>query len=349
MNNEMSRYTCQLPLNGFGIQGQDKLKKGKVLIVGLGGLGCPVSQYLAAAGIGTLGLADFDTVSPRNLHRQTLYGDKDVGKLKTEIATTRLKQQNTNIKIVMHPEKIITKNVLNIIRPYDIVVDCTDNFDTRYLLNDACVIKGKPLVYGAILQYEGQAAIWNVKNSKGAFSSNYRDIFPSVSSAFIPTCDTGGVIPTIAGIIGCVQATEVIKYLVGVRENLANRLFIFNAKTMSSYVVSLPKVTKTNISSLSQEIKIPTITVNDLKKGLTKREYSLVDVRSYEEHKDFNIGGKNIPLEKLTQNISQFNFKKSTVLYCKTGIRSAAAVSSLLQINPQAKVMSLEGGIMAWR
>ena len=194
-----------MALPGFEEKTQQLLQDAHVLIVGAGGLGCPTAQYLTSTGVGTIGIADPDIVSLGNLHRQILYTPDDVGKKKTEVACYRLQLQNPTVKLVAHDLSINPENVFEIIREYDIVVDCTDNFESRYLLNDACVISGKPLVYGAIYQYEGQVAVWNVKGLDG-MSPNYRDVFPSVDPTQVPNCSEGGVLPTIAGIIGCLQA-----------------------------------------------------------------------------------------------------------------------------------------------
>lgn len=343
----MDRYECQLPLDGFGRKGQEMLLKAKVLIIGMGGLGCPVSQYLVSSGVGTVGICDFDTVSRKNLHRQILFDEKDVGKKKVNTAKKRLEKQNPEVKIITYPYKITSQNVLKTICDYDIIVDCTDNFETKYLLNDACVILKKPLVYGSILQYEGQVSVFNVRNSDGSYSPNYRDIFPDANSVSIPNCEEGGVIPTIAGIIGSIQANEVIKYITGVGGLLCSKLFIFDARQMNSFTIDLPAVTKAEINALDER-KVPQITANELKKSFNQNFYKLVDVRTREEHNKFNIGGENIPLDKLLSGVSNFTFTKPTVFYCKSGRRSSEAVKYILQLNPQAQIKSLDGGIKDW-
>src|SRR5476651_1713166 len=183
---DASRYSCQVALPGFGARGQQLLQQARVLIVGMGGLGCPAALYLAASGIGTLGLADDDTVSISNLHRQVLYTPGDAGLPKVAVAVSKLQAQNPDIHIIAHRVKIANDNVLQLFEQYDIIVDGTDNFETRYLLNDAAVISGKPLVYGAIYQFEGQVAIWNIKNADGSRSPNYRDVFPEVDATQVP-------------------------------------------------------------------------------------------------------------------------------------------------------------------
>src|SRR5665213_3594319 len=212
MHLDFTRYSCQLALPGFTEAIQQRLQTAKVLIAGAGGLGCPSSLYLASAGVGVIGIADYDTVSISNLHRQVLYTNEDIGLKKVIVATTKLQQHNPGISVIAHDIKINSENVMDLIRSYDLVIDCTDNFETKYLLNDACVMQGKPLVYGAIYQFEGQVSVWNVVNEDGTHSPNYRDIFPEVNPMMIPNCADGGVMPTLAGIIGCIQANEVIKY-----------------------------------------------------------------------------------------------------------------------------------------
>jgi molybdopterin/thiamine biosynthesis adenylyltransferase len=201
MNANFLRYSCQIALPGFNEAAQQLLQQAKVLVAGAGGLGCPAAQYLAATGIGTLGIADFDIVSTANLHRQILYTPNDVGLKKAMVAADRLQQQNPGINVVAHDIKITSDNVLDMVDQYDIILDGTDNFDTRYLLNDACVLSGRPIVYGAIYQFEGQLAVWNIINADGTQTPNYRDLFPQVDATQIPNCADGGVIPTLAGII----------------------------------------------------------------------------------------------------------------------------------------------------
>jgi molybdopterin/thiamine biosynthesis adenylyltransferase len=266
MHPDWLRYSCQIALPGFNEAAQQQLQQAKVLVVGAGGLGCPSAQYLAASGIGTLGIADFDMISVSNLHRQVLYNPDEVGLLKAEVACNRLQKQNPGIKLVPHTIKITSANVMQIIEGYDIIVDGTDNFETRYLLNDAAVITNKPVVYGAIYQYEGQVAVWNVLNADGSHSPNYRDLFPQVDATQIPNCAEGGVIPTLAGIIGCMQANEVIKCITKTDELLAGKVLVFDAQTMQSRVIKIGKTTKTNITEIQQTADILTITAADLKK-----------------------------------------------------------------------------------
>jgi molybdopterin/thiamine biosynthesis adenylyltransferase/rhodanese-related sulfurtransferase len=348
MNPDILRYSCQIALPGFNEASQHLLQQARVLVVGAGGLGCPAAQYLAAAGIGVLGIADFDTVSISNLHRQILYTPADVGSKKAVIAVERLQQQNTGIKVIAHDIKITSGNVLAIIDKYDIILDGTDNFDTRYLLNDACVLTGKPVVYGAIYQFEGQLAVWNIINIDGTRSPNYRDLFPQVDATQIPGCADGGVIPTLAGIIGCMQANEVIKYVTKTGELLAGKVLIFDALTLQSRIIKMGKVTNTNIIRLIDTVDISSMTVNEVKKGLTDNTLELIDIRTDQERDVIDIGGIHIEADELEENLQYLNSGKIKVLYCSSGKRSGEAVKLIKQLVPNAQVFSLQGGLKAW-
>ncbi len=348
MNPDFLRYSCQIALPGFTESTQRLLQNAKVLVVGAGGLGSPAAQYLAAAGVGTLGMADFDTISIGNLHRQILFSPADVGLKKVHIACERLQKQNPGIQLVAHDVRIASQNVMEIISHYDILVDGTDNFDTRYLLNDAAVIAGKPVVYGAIYQYEGQVAVWNVKNGNGKASPNYRDLFPKVDATQIPNCAEGGVIPTLAGIIGCMQANEVIKYITKTGELLAGKVLVFDAQTLQSRIIKIGDTTNTHITRLVETIIAPTISVADLKKGIAENSIELIDIRTGQEREDFNIGGKHVPLDQLYSYIDKMNKDTKTVLYCASGKRSGEAVKVIKKKFPEADVFSLDGGLKAW-
>ncbi len=348
MLTDFDRYSCQMALPSFGDIAQKLLQQAKVLIVGAGGLGCPAAQYLAATGVGTLGIADFDTVSVSNLHRQILYTPDDVGLKKATVACQRLQKQNPTIQIVAHDVKITSDNVLSIMQQYDIVVDDTDNFDTRYLLNDAAVLLQKPLVYGAIYQYEGQVAVWGIKNNDGSYSPNYRDLFPEVDATQIPNCTEGGVIPTLAGIIGCMQANETIKYITQAGELLSGKVLMLDAQTLQSRIIKIGSTTKTQITGLIKTLDVPTIDASALRDGLANNLYELIDVRTDRERDEFDIGGKHIPLDELVENIAYFASDTPKVLYCATGKRSSEAVKMIKLQYPDAKVLSLEGGLKRW-
>lgn len=350
MNQDLQRYNCQIALPGFGEEAQQLLQQARVLVVGAGGLGCPAAQYLASTGIGTLGIADFDQVSVSNLHRQVLYNPADEGENKAEVACSRLQAQNPGIKLVSHTIKITSDNVMDVISNYDIVLDGTDNFETRYLLNDACVLAGTPLVYGAIYQFEGQVAIWNVSNPKGANSPNYRDLFPEVDATQIPNCTEGGVVPTLAGIIGCMQANEVIKYITKTGELLAGKVLIFDAQSMQSRIFKIGPVTKTHIRRLKTTITIPTINADELKKRILLDDtVELIDVRTIQEREAYDIGGTHIPLDEIEEYLAYFTSPNTKVLYCSSGKRSEEAVKLILKMIPEADVFSLEGGLEEYK
>jgi molybdopterin/thiamine biosynthesis adenylyltransferase/rhodanese-related sulfurtransferase len=345
MHLDLLRYSCQLALPGFSEAAQQRLKAARVLIIGAGGLGCPAAQYLASSGVGTLGIADFDTISISNLHRQILYDPGDVGKNKALIACERLLRQNPDIQLVPHTDKITSDNVSQVIEDYDIVVDGTDNFESRYLINDACVLSGKPLVYGAIYQYEGQVAVWNLPNDNGSRSPNYRDLYPQVDATQIPNCSVGGVIPTLAGIIGSMQANEVLKYITQTGELLAGKVLIFDAQSMQSRIIKIGNASKTGITALQPTIKASTITQAELQNGLDTGTMQLVDVRTLQERDLHDIGGEHIPLDELEENMELLNADITVVFYCATGKRSAEAVKLVSKLKPGTNALSLEGGI----
>lgn len=348
MLTEFDRYSCQIALPGFGKAGQELLQKAKVLIAGIGGLGSPAALYLTAAGVGTLGIVDYDEVSMGNLHRQVLFTPQDAGLKKTETAVQRLQAQNPGIRVVGHDIKVTSDNVMELIRQYDVVVDCTDNFETRYLLNDACVLAGKPLIYGAIYQYEGQLAVWNVKNANGGLSPNYRDLYPQVNAALIPNCNDGGVIPTLAGIIGCMQANEVIKLITKTGDLLAGKVLIFDAQTLQSRIIKLGNSTKTNITGLPATVDAPTKTVKEIKTGLENGTLELLDIRTDQERDEIDIGGEHLEADELEEHIDYILNGKAKVLYCSSGKRSAEAVKMLRKNHPEANVFSMEGGLQEW-
>ena len=348
MQPDVRRYSCQLALPGFGETSQKQLQEARVLIVGTGGLGCPAAQYLTSAGVGTIGIADFDTVSVSNLHRQILFTPEEVGQKKALVACEKLQKQNPGIKLVPHDMKATSQNVMDLLQNYDLVLDGTDNFDATYLLNDACVLGGKPLVYGAIYQFEGQVAVWNVANEDGSRTPNYRDIFPEVDAAQVPNCTEGGVIPTLAGMIGCMQANEVIKYITKTGEVLAGKMLLVDAQTMQSRIIKVGTVTKTNIMRLPESAAVPTLTPAEVKAGVEKGTYELVDVRNVAERFLNSIGGKHVPLDKVEQEADFLETGKPLVFYCASGKRSAEAVKLIKKKHPEVEAYSLEGGMKAW-
>ncbi len=348
MQHDFQRYSCQLALPGFTESTQQLLQNAKVLIVGAGGLGCPAATYLTACGVGTIGIADYDTISISNLHRQVLYTPTEVGLKKSAIACKKLQLQNPGVSLIEHDVKITSKNVMDIINGYDIIIDGTDNIETKYLLNDACVLNKKPLVYAAIYQHEGQVSVWNVANNDGTFSPNYRDLFPSVDATQVPNCAEGGVIPTLAGIIGCMQANEVIKYITKQGEVLAGKMMLFDAQTMQSRIIKSGRVSKTYITALAETVTTPVISASELNRLINADDLELIDVRNAEEHASTNIGGQNIPLNEIENRYSAIDLQKSIIMYCATGKRSGEAVKLFKTKFPEARVFSLEGGLDTW-
>ncbi|KAA2223141.1 HesA/MoeB/ThiF family protein [Chryseobacterium sediminis] len=341
MSDPFERYHCQISLPGFGISSQELLNNAKVLIVGMGGLGCPTAQYLTSSGIGTIGLADDDLVSESNLHRQILYAPHDIGTYKVDAAAKKLQQQNPSVSIIPYRLKVTSLNVMELISEFDLIVEGTDNFETKCLLNDACVLAGKPLVYGAIYQYEGQVSVWNVLQKDGTYSPNYRDVFPDAEESQVPNCREGGVLPTLAGIIGCMQANEAIKYFTQPQDILAGKLWMMNVLNGKTHVIKLKK-TAVQITALLQTVQV--VTFEELIQE--KDHFEIIDVRSAEEHQHFNIGGTNIPVEELEHYVHSFSgFSKPILMYCQSGKRSAEAVRKIKKVFPDKDIFSLKDGI----
>lgn len=343
---QQSRYSCQVSLPGFGEEKQLLLQQARVLIIGAGGLGCPAAQYLAAMGVGAIGIADDDTVSVSNLHRQILYTAADAGMKKAEVACAKLQQQNPDVALICHPIRINDEQVLDIIRGYDLVLDCTDNFDARYLINDACVFLGKPVIYGAIYQYEGQVSVWNAQLPDGTHSPNYRDVYPSVNAAMVPNCTDGGVLPTLAGIIGCMMANEAAKLITRTGDTLAGSILLFDARYMQSRTIRINKTTEVQVKRPPKAAPVvATLSHNKLRENMGN--YLLIDVRSEDEHNAFNIGGVNIPMSNLDMAADYLLDGTPVVFYCYSGMRSAEAVKALKHLFA-TEMYSLEGGIKNW-
>jgi adenylyltransferase/sulfurtransferase len=339
------RYSCQVALPGFGQAAQSALANARVLVVGMGGLGCPVAQYLVGTGVGTIGLMDGDTVSVRNLHRQILYTSQEAGQFKALIAAQKLSLQNPEITITPIVDSICEGNALQIIGKYDLVVDCTDNFEARYLINDACVILGKPLVYGAIYQYEGQVALFNAPIQSGLRSPNYRDIFKEVDPFMVPDCSQGGVLPTLAGTIGLIMANEAIKYITNTGDSLAGKLLLYNSLTLAMEIVGIGKVSKTNITKLQEPPQVVMIEFDTLNHDWGN--YLLVDVRNDDERQAINYGGLHIPLQELSVRVNEIPTEKPIVFYCASGARSKSAAILFSRQRPGVNAYSLKGGLGA--
>lgn len=366
---ELSRYSRHIILKDFGFQGQEKLKAAKVLVIGAGGLGSPVLLYLAAAGVGTIGIVDFDVVDETNLQRQVLFTIDDIGKPKTDIAAKRLAALNPFVNILTYPLQITSLNALDIIKGFDIVVDGTDNFQTRYLVNDACILLNKPNVYGSIFQFEGQVSVFNYTNSNGIVGPNYRDLYPAPPPpGLVPSCAEGGVLGVLPGIVGSLQASEVIKIITGIGMPLSGRLFLFDALSFESRIIRFsrdennpvngrkPTINKLidydefcglKHSPLTQD-SIKELTVRELKQWMdSRKDFQLIDVREPFEHDLVNIGGELIPLSSIIEKSASIQQNKPVVFYCKTGIRSAKAVKVLLA-KGFLNLYNVTGGISAY-
>jgi len=349
-NQENEYYNRQLILNNFGEDAQLKLKQARVLVIGAGGLGCPVLQYLCAAGVGFIGVVDADAVSVSNLHRQILFGIDDVGKPKVLQAKSKLQQLNPHIKIEIFQENITVQNAIEIIKNYDVICDCTDNFTARYLINDACVILNKPFVSAAILKFEGQLSVFNHQTK-----INYRDVFPEPPTN-IPNCSEAGVIGVLCGIIGSMQANEVVKIITTIGETVEGKLVCYNAlnNTMQSFKI---KSNHNNITSLQENYdftcdvtgnNINEISATELKKMIDEKDdFQLIDVREQFEYDIVNIGAELIPLNSILENQHKISKDKKVIIHCKSGARSIKAIENLHQYG-FSNLYNLKGGILAY-
>ena len=351
---EWLRYKRHLQLPGFDENAQMALKKSKVLVVGAGGLGCPILLYLAAAGIGKIGIVDFDVINIENLHRQILYNESDVGRHKAIVASEKIKILHPFVHIEVFNLAIDYENVKSILFDYDVIVDGSDNFATRYLLNDACVIMDKPYIYGAVFQYEGQVSSFNVlQNNKR--SCNYRNIYPVPPEiGVIPSCAEGGVLGVLPGIIGCVQALEVIKLITGLGELIVNSTWIFDALAMESQKINISNDIPFEISEIIpiQNYCIPSV-INEIECSEHWEEnlknFQLIDVRTEEERNIMHIGGIHIPLTKMKEDYHKINYNlKEILFYCQSGRRSRQAAQIFQQLTDgKKKAYSLKGGLEA--
>lgn len=365
-NEEIARYSRHLILPEVGMDGQLKLKQGKVLMIGAGGLGAPLGLYLAAAGVGRVGIVDFDVVDASNLQRQVIHGTSDIGRKKIDSAADRMAEINPNLQIDKFDTGLSSENALKILKDYDVVVDGTDNFPTRYLVNDACVLLKKPNVYGSIFRFEGQATVFAYEDGPC-----YRCLYPEPPPpGLVPSCAEGGVLGILPGLIGLVQATETVKILLGAGETLKNRLLLYDALNMKFRELRLrkdpdcpvcgthPTVTKlidylefcgvrpAPVQTQSTEGVIDPV---EVKQKLDRGEdFELIDVREPHEYQIARIpGAKLIPLGELPKHLSELNSKAEYVMHCKSGARSQKAVD-LLKQNGFQNVRNMTGGILAW-
>lgn len=362
---ELARYDRHIIIPDFGLEGQKKLKAAKVLVIGSGGLGSPVLLYLAAAGVGTIGIVDFDVVDDSNLQRQVLFGVDEVGKPKVEAAKRRLEALNPHIQLHIYNTQITSKNALELIKDYDVVADGTDNFPTRYLVNDACVLLNKPNVYASIFQFEGQASVFNYTNTKGEVGPNYRDLYPTPPPpGLVPSCAEGGVLGVLPGILGSLQALEVVKVVTGVGETLSGRFFIFDALNFETRTFSIKRNPANPLNGNNPTIKelidyeqfcglktaekqIKEITAQDLYDWQVRGEdFQLIDVREPHEYEIVNIGAELIPLATVAANSDKIDRDKKVVLHCKMGGRSAKAIRELEEKFGFDNLYNLKGGIL---
>jgi adenylyltransferase/sulfurtransferase len=364
---ELSRYDRHIIIPDFGFEGQKKLKAAKVLVIGSGGLGSPSLLYLAAAGVGTIGIIDFDVVDDSNLQRQVLFGVDEIGKPKVEAAKKRLEALNPHITIKVYNEQLTSKNALDIIKDYDVVADGTDNFPTRYLVNDACVLLGKPNVYGSIFQFEGQVSVFNYRDKNGELGPNYRDIYPTPPPpGLVPSCAEGGVLGVLPGIIGSLQALEVIKVITGVGETLSGRFYIFDALNFENRTFKIKRNTANPLNGENPTIKelidyeqfcgvkaveksIKEITAKELYDLQVRGEdIQIIDVREPHEYEIANIGGELIPLATVAANAGKIDRDKKVIVHCKMGGRSAKAIHELEDKFGFTNLYNLKGGILGW-
>ena len=365
-NEEILRYSRHLIMPEVGMEGQLKLKKAKVLLIGTGGLGAPLGLYLAAAGVGQLGLVDFDVVDFTNLQRQVTFGSSDVGKPKSEAARARLSNLNPDIQVQAFETKLTSANALELFRDFDIIVDGTDNFPTRYLVNDACVLLGKPNVYGSIFRFEGQVTIFGMPGGPC-----YRCLYPEPPPpGLVPSCAEGGVLGVLPGIVGSIQAMETIKLILGSGRNLTGRLLLFDALEMGFREFKLRKNPKCpmcgehrTIDKLidyyefcgvrgeeapAPDLKVPEIMPRELKARLDRGEdLFILDVREPHEYQICNLRGHLIPLGELPRRVHELDSSREIVAHCRSGKRSAEAVDFLRKAGFR-KILNLKGGILAW-
>ena len=363
---EIQRYSRHLIMPEVGMEGQLKLARAKVLMIGAGGLGAPLGLYLAAAGVGRLGIVDFDVVDLTNLQRQITFTTKDVGRLKDEAAKDRLASMNPDIQIDAYNTRLTSENALDLFKDYDIIVDGTDNFPTRFLVNDACVLLGKPNVYGSIFRFEGQTTVFAYPGGPC-----YRCLYPEPPPpGLVPSCAEGGVLGVLPGIIGSLQAMETIKLILGIGEPLVGRLLLFDALAMHFRELKLRKNPNCAVCGPNPTINklidyeefcgirgeeapamtngIPEITPRDLKTRLDRGDdLFLLDVREPHEYQICNINGTLIPLGDLPNRVSELDGTREIVAYCRSGKRSADAIQFLRQAGFK-KLLNLKGGILAW-
>lgn len=359
-NDEKYRYSRHILLNEVGEAGQLKLKQAKILVIGAGGLGCPILQYLVAAGVGTIGVVDYDVVEESNLQRQILFTVNDIGKNKAQVAKEKLIKNNPHIIIKAYSDKLNPKNALNIFQDYDIVVDGTDNFSTRYLINDACVISNKPLVYGAIYKFQGQVAVFNYNNGP-----TYRCLFPEPPQSNIPNCSEIGVLGVLPGVIGALQASEVIKLILGLGNLLSGKILINNILDSSTSVLTL----KRNEQQVNYALSLKdgfedvdyeficsiqdayhNINIDQFKTLINKKEYIVLDVRDEWELPRLDEFHPIVaPINDIDDYVENIPKDKKVIVICQKGGRSKLAINKLKNDYGYNNLINLSEGIINWK
>lgn len=353
------RYNRQIQLPELGEAGQERILQSKVLVVGAGGLGVPILQYLAGAGIGNLGIADGDQIEISNLHRQPLYDTDDINRNKAQVASEKVFLLNKQVKTTVYPFQLSAVNALSIIKNYDVIVDATDNFPSRYMLNDACVLLEKPMVYGAVSSWEGQLSVLNWKDGP-----TYRCLYPEPPApGAVPDCNTNGILGTIPGTIGMLMATEVLKIITGAGRVLSGSLLHWQALQQQFHTFqferqqqdadSMPmnegQFEKWNYPAFCGVESSYMITQNKLEEALLSGDYSLLDVREKNELPASISGSIRWPLSEIRSHQQEQSLEKKIIVYCQTGNRSAEAIRLLQHMYPQLEFYHLEGGIKAWQ
>jgi len=343
------RYNRQIILTDFGLEAQEKLFSAKVLVVGAGGLGIPVLTYLNAMGVGCLGIVDNDIISLSNLQRQVLYSETDIGKSKVIVIAQKLKEQNSDNDLIVHNTFLTKQNALDIISDYDVVVDASDNFPTRYLINDACVILGKPFVYGALHGFEGQVSVFNYKNGP-----TYRCLFPKMpKSDEVPDCNEHGVLGIIPGIIGNLQALETVKVITGIGESLSGKLLLFSGLSNAFQKIAFSKsIENLSITELQDsydfecETRLNTIKAKDFLETIERQKVMLIDVRTEEEFQQNHLEiAKNIPLDGIDARKLEIPNTNELYFICQSGLRSQKAIAKLQDFFPETSLINVSGGM----
>ena len=365
---ELARYNRHIIIPEFGEEAQKKLKASKVLIIGSGGLGSPVLLYLTAAGVGTIGIVDFDVVDDSNLQRQVLFDIHEIGRPKVEAAKRRLEALNPHVRFVLHNTHLNSVNALDIIKDYDVVADGTDNFPTRYLINDATVLLSKPNVYASIFQFEGQVSVFNYVNKIGEIGPNYRDLYPTPPPpGLVPSCAEAGVLGVLPGIIGSLQALEVIKVITGIGEPLSGRFFTFDALNFENRSFNIKRREDNPLNGKNPTIRelidyeqfcgmraveekpVKEISVKELYEWqINGKKIKLIDVREPSEYRIVQIGGELFPLASIAEHADEIPRDTEVVVYCKTGNRSKTAIRELEAKFGFDNLYNLKGGILAY-